>query len=721
MSNDFENLGKEAEDKLEKGLRKKYKGKLERQLNPKSKSNTNKSYSHAYKQFKREQAGKFHLFYEFLCRKAHKILKVDIKKKDREKVEPFLRLAHFNVKPESVYSLTYLLSLFSFVAAIPIMIIVGLIPGVLLGLAGAIFFLFYIPGYPKSTFIKWRAKASDQLVLSVMYMVIQMERVPNLELAVEFVARHTAPPVSLDFMKVLWDVESKRYPSIQESLESYVETWRDWNDDFIEATHLVEFSLQQKSEKSRKKTLKRATKVVLEGTHQHMLHYARSLQAPMQALHMLGVVLPIMALVMLPLIGAFMGQNIRWYYVAILYNIIFPLLVYYLGRDMLQKRPAGTSKEDSYTYIREKYTRPYIKVGGTKLNIPPIALAIVVGLLIGIPGILYFSHLILSPMGAEALDKALFSVKTLLLSLDLVAALGIGAGTYFFYSVHYLIKIKRKIENIEDQFPSAIFQLANRIKEKVPAEVAFSKVVRNMPKSDISGLFWLIDYNLKKQSSTLKDAIFNKKYGALSYYPSGIIKSSMSVLVDAVKRGPRAAAKSLFSISRYLTDLKRVNNRLKDLMADTTSSMRMQIALFIPLITGLVTSLDMLIVKILRGLGETLGGMTFEGGMSSSAASTATAASQMNVGSELLSIFQFQYMIPAFVFAVIVGVYIIQIVCIISYLLNGITRGYDRIELKYLIGRNLFIATPFYCVVAALASLALTSIVSVMPMVSSMP
>ena len=368
-------LKERLESEIDKGMFSKYKDKLERQLSPDT-AELDKSYSADYQQFKEEQAGKFHILFEFMCRKAHKILKVKIKDKDKEKIEPFLRLAHFDTTPEAVFSLTYLLAIIALVLSIIPVVVFGNFILILIGISGMIFFLFYIPGYPKTTFIKWRAQASDQLVLAAMYLVIQMERISNLELAIEFVARHTSPPISMDFMKVLWDVEAKKYTTVSESLEKYIETWRGWNDDFIESVHLIQFSLHQKSDKERRDTLNRSTKVVLAGTHEHMLHYAHNLQGPMQALHMLGIVLPIMALVMLPLIGAFMGGSIEWYHLLIFYNILVPILVYYLGKDMLQKRPAGTSGIDSYTYMRQKYSRPYLKIGKSKVNMPPLILAI---------------------------------------------------------------------------------------------------------------------------------------------------------------------------------------------------------------------------------------------------------------------------------------------------------------------------------------------------------
>lgn len=683
----------------------KYKERLENELNPGEEGGVNKSYSQDYLDFKKEQQGRFHAFFEKFCNISQNILNVEVKETDKEKVEPFLRLAHFNTTAKGVYSFAYLSGLLSIIISVFVTIIFRSLLGIVGGFIAFIFLIFFIPSYPKTTFIKWRAKASDQLVLAVMYLVIQMERLSNLELAVEFVARHTSPPVSLDFMKVLWDVETKKFSSVTESLERYIQTWRGWNDDFIEAVHLVQFSLQQSSKTERINTLNRATKVVLSGTQQHMLKYAHSLQGPMQALHMLGVVLPLMALVMLPMIGAFMGGSVAWYHLAIMYNFLFPIMVYTLGKDMLQKRPAGTSGGDSYSYMLAKYKKPYIKLGNTKLKVPPIVISILIFVTVGAPGIIYFtSNIILASTNMISPDY-IFDVPALLFALDLVLAVGLAVGAYFYYSVYYLIKLKHKIERIESEFPSGIFQLANRIKEKIPAEIAFEKVARTMMQSDIGGLFWLVDYNLKKQGTDLKDAIFNEKYGAISFYPSGIIKSALAVMVDAVKKGPVSAAKSLFSISTYLTNLKKVNDRLNDLLAETTSSMRMQISMFIPLITGMVVGLNMLITKILRNLGTVL----------SETPTTGSSSSQVSMGADILAIFQFDSMIPAFASALIVGIYIVEIVCLIAYLINGISNGYDTIELKYLIGKSMFIAVPFYCLVSGLAGLMLTQVIAVMP------
>ncbi|UCD03834.1 MAG: hypothetical protein JSW73_04820 [Candidatus Woesearchaeota archaeon] len=66
------------DEEIDRGLIYRYKKRLESELSPEDEG-LNRSYSHDYITFKQEQAGKFHLLFEFLCRKAYSILKVKIK------------------------------------------------------------------------------------------------------------------------------------------------------------------------------------------------------------------------------------------------------------------------------------------------------------------------------------------------------------------------------------------------------------------------------------------------------------------------------------------------------------------------------------------------------------------------------------------------------------------------------------------------------------------
>ena len=86
----------------------------------------------------------------------------------------------------------------------------------------------------------------------------------------------------------------------------------------------------------------------------------------------------------------------------------------------------------------------------------------------------------------------------------------------------------------------------------------------------------------------VNNAIFDPNVGAIHKYPSNLIESSMKVLIESSKKGPKIAATALLNVSRYIKEIHRVDERLKDLMAEIVGSMKSQISFLAPAISGIV-------------------------------------------------------------------------------------------------------------------------------------
>src|SRR3989338_4256917 len=56
-----------------------------------------------------------------------------------------------------------------------------------------------------------RLRASNQMVMCILYIVMYMRHTSNLEHAVKFAGEHISAPLSLDLRKVVWDVETNRF------------------------------------------------------------------------------------------------------------------------------------------------------------------------------------------------------------------------------------------------------------------------------------------------------------------------------------------------------------------------------------------------------------------------------------------------------------------------------------------------------------------------------
>jgi len=357
-----------------------------------------------------------------------------------------------------------------------------------------------------------------------------MRHTSNLELAIRFSAEHLSPPLSTDLKKVVFDVETQVYDNIKESLDTYLETWRDYNKEFIEAFHLIESSLYEGDNARRTQLLDKSLDVILNETYEKMLNYAHNLKSPITTLHMLGVILPVLGLVILPLVVSFM-EGVSWYHISVLYNLFLPLAVYSLAKNVLSTRPTGYGDSGGGDTAEEKKKKENVAFLGLQIHPKYISIGIfIVCIMIALSPLII--HLIAPdfdiPLGPFKLLEYRESSKVAglvigpygmgatLLSLFFPLSLALSLGLYYRLKSRNVIGIRAKTKQLEDEFSSALFQLGNRLGDGMPAEAAFGRVAETMEDSVSGQFFSLVSDNIKKQGMGLSEAIFNPRTG-LSY------------------------------------------------------------------------------------------------------------------------------------------------------------------------------------------------------------
>ncbi len=534
-----------------------------------------------------------------------------------------------------------------------------------------------------------------------------MRHTSNLEHAIKFAGEHVGNPLALDLRKIYWDVETNKFHTIQESVENYLQNWKDYNLAFVESFHLIESSLYESSEVRRIELLEKGLAVILEGTYDSMLHYAQEVKSPITMLHMLGVILPILGLIVLPLMGSFLG--VKWYHVALMYNILLPLVVFFIGYNILSKRPVGYAQSDISAIPQfEQLRKASIKLSKTQeILVDPKYIALMlffVLFMIGLSPILL--HFIAPDTEIYLTDNILlldyretdagiivgpFGLGATLLSLFIPIALAISLGAYYSFKANKLIKIREETQKLETEFRGAIFQLGNRIGGGMPAETAFGKVSQGLSGSPTGKFLGIVDYNIKQQGMNLQDAIFNNKTGAMISYPSALIESTMKVLVESARKGPQVVSKALLSIADYLDRIYKVSERLKDLLSEITSSMRSQVSFLTPLIAGIVVGIGAMITTIIGGLSTSMGLAT--GGADASIASGASG---------LANIFPLEKLMSPYFLQIIVGLYVVEMVIVLTIHANGIDNGVDKLNEEYTLGKNLYRGTMLYILIAAI-------------------
>ncbi|RLF37138.1 MAG: hypothetical protein DRM99_01230 [Thermoplasmata archaeon] len=695
---------------------KKYEARLEKEVGAEPTKKI--EFTREYEQFKRE-AFKPLSRYEKFAKFSGAILKVKPSSKARKKFQKALDAVHSEITPEEAASLsvnafilTLILSIGAFVTYIllsksdyyPFMYL-------FLGIGFSVFLYYWLYSFPFIQAKKWRLKASSQIVQALLFIVIYMKHTPNLERAIRFASEHLQPPLSLDFKKIFWDVEVGKYPSIRESIDSYLETWRESSLEFVEAMHLIESSLYEPTEYKRISILEKSLKVMLEGVQEKMLNYTHEIKAPLTNIYMLGIVLPTLALALIPLASALLNGLLTWQHVIVLFNVIVPFFVYYMTSQVLLTRPTGYG-EAELLEMHPNYTSYKSPV--------PTAIAFLVALPFFIIGIIPL--LMLFPSLAETIGLADFNLPFFnipffdikVTSTGLVGPFGLGAvilslflpfSISLFFAINYgmhtnkLIKTRKETKKLEDEYASALFQFGNRLSSGVPAEMAFGRVAEILHGSPTGKFFSLVNNNIQHGMS-VREAIFNKFRGAIIYFPSTLIKTSMFILIEGVKKGLKIASESMLSIAEHAKNIHRIEERLKDLVADVVVSMKSNISFLAPILGGVVVGLAAMITMIINHLVGMMG--TMQGAESELA----------GAAGGVMTLFSVENMIPPYFLQAAVGIYLIQIIFILTSTIVVIENGADKLTEKNEIAKNLYRGMSFYLIIALISILVLSLLAS---------
>jgi len=707
---DKERFLRKFEEKLKDRLDEKTLGKLSGDFSEKYESSD-------YSTFRNESIPKSSGFYEKFCNFAEKILNLKPDKATAEKLQKQIFTAHLKCTPIGVMSSSVLVAMLLVMGGMILFLFgkgtIGM--GIVFVGMGSYFSLQTIPGLLRKRF---RAQANDEVIIGIFYIVAFMRFSSNLELAIQFAANYLSGPLSLDFKRVLWELENANYPNIKSALEAYLETWRDENLEFLQAIYLIESSLFESEDFRRISLLDKALDTILQGSYERMMHFAQELNGKVSTFNMIGVVLPILGLIILPLAASFGNPKSVWEIVFLLYNILFPIGLAYYAFLIIFNRPGGVSsvKKPNLKDI-EKLQKYPLKLGAKTYYVDakwPALVTFAIFFLIGLSPLIFhatgienqLNDAVMSISSGEGPFSKFQSYETIdkgggyeygpygvypgLLSLFLPLSLAFGIGTYLKTKYGQLIHIRDKTKRLETEFSSATFQLGNRINEGISSELAFGAVADTMKGTETGKFFSEIDSNIKFNGLSVEKAIFDPEKGAINEYQSELVISSMKIFVKSNEKGPEISSKTLVDLSRYLSEIHKSSERLKDLLSESLGSMKGQANFLAPLISGVVVSIVSLVTMIMGSLSKAT---TELGGTDASAGGLGDFLGQS---------------IPTYLFQGVVGVYIVALVLILIYVVTNLENGNDPIFTKYSMGTTVTKALTKYSIIVALGIIGFT-------------
>ncbi len=657
--------------------------------------------SREYRIFKQTEKRKL-IWYEKLARFSEKLLKVTPGKKTEEDLGKQIAFTGLLITPASVMSL-FVLTLIAFIVIGAAFTIASLSNPIysLVIIAMGLGLAYYFYKYPANLVKKLRVQASSEVVLATLYMVVSMRISPNLERALRFSAANISGALSWDMRKLIWDIEMRKYYSASEALTDYIAKWKPENEEFAEALRLIRDSETQIPERGRK-ILDEALDVILDGTKTRMKHYAQELNLPVMIIHMMGIILPVMGTIMAPLAAVFMSDMVSPVYFVLGYDIILPLMIIWFINNTLSKRPVTFSQVDT-SHHPDLPPKGSFWIGKGK-SFPALPLAILVMLAFIVPaGYFFIENPAVLSLGMKDANTGSCTFlgepwgdacPALSLAMSIFLLLGIASGIaiYYFLSTFQRLTIQKDVEDIEGQFELALFQLGNRIAGGTPTEVAMERSIGDMKDIEISNLFKIALRNIKTLGMTFDEALFNRKYGALRYYPSKLIRNIMYAVVDTSKKGVTYASEAMLRISRYLKNIRETQEYIREMLSETTSSMKFQAYFLTPLITGLIVSMADVMIQVLVKLSCYLNSISM---------SETGGIGGMNISGLFANM---ETVISPSLFQLIVGIYVMEVIIILAVFTTKIGHGENKILQWNTVAKMLIIGMFIYFLVAMASS-----------------
>jgi len=603
----------------------------------------------------------------------------------------------------------------------PLIVIYIFVPLVAL----ALYLSYYIQNYSLIAAESEKVKALTYIPEIVGYMIMSMKLVPNLEKAVEFSAEHGRGKIAKDLTKLMWDFQLGVYSSLSEGMDALTFRWGKFSEEFKSAMMMIRASVLETTEAKRFQVLDKTMTDVLSSIKIKMEDYARGLSQPSTMLFYLGVLLPLILIIVLPVGAIFSGSAISAPVVLfLLYNLTVPAIAFIYAHKVIGGKPPTYEPPKVPEGFPGIPSKGKMFLGKTQLPVRLVSAGILIfGVVIAVLisngitfGEFHFGDTTLEIALAKAnvspeafnqkkpMDQLLFivgaGVSRTYLILIILISVSLAISAYYYYNNIYRRRVQLQAIKMESEFKDSLYVLASRLGENKPVEEALKYTQEFLPGQSISKeVFGKTIDNISLLGMPLSAAVFDPVYGSVKDNPSPLIKSGMKLLVDSVQLGVDVAGRTLISLSMQLRNSEEVTKLLSNLVRDITSMMATMAIFIAPMVLGITTALQKIVIT-------TMASILKSGTLERLGESQVMEGMGLGLGKTTQTFLQpegFAQMTTPELFLIIVGIYVIEMIFIMMYFTVRIQED-NPLLMKISIAKALPIAVTIFAVAVIAAN-----------------
>jgi len=615
--------------------------------------------------------------------------------------------------------------------------------GVLLVLGGIIAgIIYYFMNYPLT-----RAKKEQRLSLVYLpevvgYMTMSLKLVPNLERAVKFAALQGKGKLAEDLRKILWNVNIGIYNNVEEALDELAYKWKKFSPEFKEAIMMIKSAMIEDSDARREELLDKTMSVLLDAIKIKMDTVARGLSQPSLVLFYVGILLPLLLVIILPIGAVFANLSVaNVWSLALVYDVFLPLFVFLYARHVIKGMPALYKPPTVPYKYKGLPKKGHMRIGKLQINLKIfVAIVFIIGILLSIFLQINFGVTLQSvmkkeqlpqkyidnpdayfqklandsymakygkPPSADVLAKETLAQKKLFLMqpghdttpfyiiYGFALTLALVIFLYFFFDSYYRRKIQKYYINMEQEFKETLYILASRLGEGKPMEQALKSTKQFFSDLTVSqDLYAKTIDNLNLLGLPLEQAFFDPTFGSLRYNPSMLINNNIRLIVGATQLGVKTAAKTILAIIMQIKNIDEIKELVKKVTLDIIQMMNTMTTMIAPAVLGITVSMEKIVVTTLNSLASS--------GSFSSSASNTSMASMNGMGSlnpsQLMGSFQMSNIsniASPFAFNIIVIIYVVLLVLILSYYTSNLQEN-NELAMKQLMAFTVPVAVVIF-------------------------
>jgi len=450
------------------------------------------------------------------------------------------------------------------------------------------------------------------------------------------------------FRTINQKIKDKKYTTLSQAFEDYIPIWMEINQDFVKGLNMVQTAALAPGDE-RDPMLQESINTIIQAYYELGKRSTETLSNQSKSLISLGVMLPMMSLIMLPLISIFLPQVINVPLLIFIYNISCPALLLLLSMQFALNRVQVNTLDLSLSPKFKKMPK-----------IIPIMLILLM-ILLALPAAWHFMNMDMTTKAGVAKEyqfESLFNVWLMLFGI----ALAIIAYTYLYVKLND--KTWKEMRQVENDLPHMLqiissYLVLNRPMESVLTDVKDDYIKHGFKKHAVVKILNELESALYNTKKTLGEIVETKLPEIIA---SKRLIQVFRRIVHFADIDIAIAAKSSKMIRSQTLSVFKLDNYLRTLLNDTVATVSISIKALAPILAATAVIMAVSIVMSLEFISMEIGKIAKTVGLK-----------EFN-----LELVDPSTIIPPTVVSAIVGIYILLTLTILGAYLANIKYGSDR-------------------------------------------